>query len=447
MKRAFALFLSLLLAGPVLARGEKRSSLPEVFHITYETIERIQDGKRSFVSKEHIATCQRTVDEEINALADAFDQSIAPLLQPDKDANPRRNSRLDIHVLHSVSGQSTMSFLVLARESYRRAQRQSPFACRTYDMETGEPIFLTDIFPDDSEAWDVLAEAVEGALSAYFPKERPNEAALASLCSRTALETANFTLGPVCLSLHYEARALYPEHPSLMRVSVPYTALRGMMTELGERCTDNSMYKMVALTFDDGPAYTTTAALLNHLRHSGVRATFFLVGDRIGEYEDIVLRENDEAHSLQSHHFKHTDTTKSTPGRIQAYTQRFDETLSSLTGLSPRMLRAPYGLYEPFIQARVALPMIQWDVDTKDWTGKSSAAILKTVKKETKDGSIILMHDIVEETPESAKLVAQWLTKEGYLCVTVEELFMHFGQPLEAYRCYYSAQPNPEAYP
>lgn len=444
MKWVLPLLLSLLLAWPALAQDEKRSALPDTFRIAYETLERTQDGKKSFVSKEHISTCQPAVDAEINALADAFDESLSPFLQPDKGGNPRRNSRLDIHVVHSVSGQSVMSFLILARESYRRVQQQSPFVCRTYDMETGTPITLTDLFLEDSEAWDVLAEAVEGTLSAYFPKEQPDEAMLTALCSREGLEKANFTLGPVCLSLHYEARTLYPDHPSLMRVSVPYTALRGMLTEFGIRCTDNSMYKMVALTFDDGPSYTSTAALLNHLRHGGVRATFFLVGDRIGEYEDIVLRENDETHSLQSHHFKHTDTTKSTPGRIQTYTQRFEETLSSLTGMGPRMLRAPYGLYEPFIQARIALPMIQWDVDTKDWTGKSAAAVLGTVKKETKDGSIILMHDIVEKTPETAKLVMEWLAQKGYLCVTVEELFLHFGQPMEAYRCYYSIERNPE---
>lgn len=445
MKRAVSLLLVFLLTLPGACLGEKENALPAAFRVTYETIERLQDGKKSFVSKEHIKTAQPAVDAAINALADALDAQYSPFLRADPGGNPRRNSRLDIHIVHSVSGQSAVSFLVLARESYKRAQVQSPFACRAYDMDTGAEITLADLFPEDSEAWDLLAEAAESALRAYFPNEAPDEAALAALCSREGIEKAAFMLGPVCLSLHYEARAVYPGHASLLRVTVPYAALLGMMTDYGRRQTDNSMYKMVALTFDDGPTYSTTAALLNQLRWAGAQATFFLVGDRIPEYEDIVLRENDENHSLQSHHFKHTDTTKSTPGRIQTYTQRFNETLSALTGALPRMLRAPYGLYEPFIKAGVSLPMIQWDVDTKDWTGKSSAAVLGVVKADTKDGSILLMHDIEEKTPESAKLVLEWLKNKGYLCVTVEDLFQHFSQPMEAGRCYYSVKQNPEA--
>ena len=169
------------------------------------------------------------------------------------------------------------------------------------------------------------------------------------------------------------------------------------------------------------------------------------MGERIPEYEDIVLRENDENHSLQSHHYRHTDTTKSTPSRILTYTQRFYDTLTGLTGTSPWMLRPPYGLSDPFVQAKVNLPIIEWDVDTKDWTGKSSGAVLSVVRDETKDGSIILMHDIKEKTPESAKVTLEWLKKNGFLCVTVEDLFIHYGQPLRPNHVYYSVKPNPEA--
>ena len=188
-----------------------------------------------------------------------------------------------------------------------------------------------------------------------------------------------------------------------------------------------------------------TAALLNHLRHYSAPSTFFLVGDRIAEYKDIVLRENDENHSLQSHHFKHTDTTKSNPGRIQSYTKQFYQALSTLTGTTPIMLRPPYGLDEPFREAKVNLPIIQWDVDTKDWTGKTTAAVMSVVRNETRDGSIILMHDIQEKTPESAKQVAKWLKENGFICVTVEDLFLHFRQEMRPNAVYYSVKPNDQA--
>ena len=440
LEKMLLLLLACVLLPPLAARAEKASSLPAWFRITYKAAEHTLANDKKFISKDQITTCQPAVDAEINALADAYEADRAPNMK--SNSNPQRNARLDIHIVHSVSGRSAMSFLVLARESYNRKQQQSPCVARTYDMETGERIFLADLFDEDSEGWDLLGESVYETLSNYFPGESCDVDQLNALCAREALENAAFTLEPVCLTVYYEARLLFPDHPGLMRVSVPYRAMAGMLTDYGALQTDNSMYKMVALTFDDGPAYGTTATLLNNLRRSGAKGTFFLVGDRISEYTDITLRENDEGHSLQSHHFKHTDTTKSNAARIQSYTKQFYDALTKVTGTAPRMLRPPYGLDEPFVKARVNLPIIQWDVDTKDWTGKSPQGVLSVVKSETKDGSIILMHDIKDNTPESGKLAAEWLRENGYLCVRVEDLFIQYGVEMEANRVYYSVTPN-----
>ena len=438
MKRLAALLLVLALL-PAAAFAEKAASLPAAFRVEYKVMERLEGkSKDHFISKEHVTTAQPQVDTEINALVDDYDALREPEMKT--CSNPKRNSRLDIHVIHSVTGDRVVSFLVLARESYKRKQVQSPFTTRTYDMSTGQRLYLADLFPDDSEAWGVIAEAVREGLTNYFPQLETDEEKLSALVSRDALENAEFMLGPVSLSLHYEASVLYEGKPSLMRVVIPYAKLRGMMTDFAERQTDNSNYKMVALTFDDGPSYGTSATLLNNLRHTGTQATFFLVGDRIDEYADIVLREHDENHSLQSHHYKHTDTTKSNNARIQKYTQQFYDTVTKLYGLAPIMLRPPYGLDEPFIKAKVNLPIVQWDVDTKDWTGKAKGAVMSVVRSETKDGSIILMHDIKEKTPDSAKAVAEWLHENGFLCVTVEELFAQYGQEMLPNHNYYSVK-------
>lgn len=437
MKRFFVCLLALALLLPGMGRAEKASAFPAFFQVKYKVEERKFNSDRCFVSKEHVTTALSQVDEEVNALVDGFDDAMAGQMTPDKGKNPKRNSRLDIHVVNTRSGESALSFLVLARETYQRKQKQSPIAGRVYDMATGQKITLNDLFPEDSEAWTVLADAVREQLNAYFPAQTADPEALNALCTREALLETPFMLGPVCLSLHYEARTLYPKQGSLMRVTVPYSALKGMMTEYGRKQTDNSNYKMVALTFDDGPAHTTTATLLNNLRHNGAQATFFIVGDRIEEHAYIVLRENDENHSIQSHHFKHTDTSKSTIGRIQSYTEKMYKAMTETFGLGPLMLRAPYGIFDYFIKAKVNLPLIEWDVDTKDWTGKSSAAVLNVVKKEVKEGSIILMHDIKDHTPESGRLAAEWLYNNGYMCVTVEDLFMNYGQEMVPNKIYY----------
>ena len=442
MKRWWALLLAALLALPIGAPAEKAAAFPAAFRVKYQVKEReIRNGRR-FVSKDQITAALPQVSDEINALANAFDEQLSPGMTPDPGKNPRRNSRLDIHIVHTVSGESCVSFLVLARESYQRKQKQSPFAARVYDMESGRQVALGDLFDPDSEAWDVLAEAVMEELSAYFPQEEADPQKLKALCAREALEQTPFMLGPVCLSLHYQASALYPDHPTLMRVTVPYAALRDMMTDYGRRQTDNQNYNMVALTFDDGPSYTNTAVLLNNLRKAGAQATFFLVGDRVEEYPDIVMRENDEIHSLQSHSYKHVKPTTTPVARLQEYTEKMNGILSSLVGTPPAMLRAPYGEFDPFIEAEVNLPLIHWGVDTKDWTGRSAAAVLKVIREEAQDGSIILMHDIEDNTPATVREVTDWLYEHGFLCVTVEDLFLHNRQPFQPNQIYYRINPN-----
>ena len=134
--RILALILSLttlFCALPALGDG-----LPEAFSVTYKTEDRFVNHKRGFVSKEHIAAANPAVASEINALVDAYDEQYAPALKGSD--NPKRNSRLDIHVVHSVTGTKWVSFLVLARQSYARKQLSSPFTARAYDMDTGPSV-------------------------------------------------------------------------------------------------------------------------------------------------------------------------------------------------------------------------------------------------------------------------------------------------------------------
>ena len=163
------LMILMMLSLPLSGLAEKANGFPACFQVTYTVSERKSNNDQSFVSKEYVQTTKSEVDKEINGLVDAFDVQYTPLLQ--RTANPRRNSRLDIHVVHTQSGESCMSFMVLARESYDRQQLQSPFVCRVYDMVSGEQVPLVDILGEESDAWDVIAEIAYYELDSYFLSE------------------------------------------------------------------------------------------------------------------------------------------------------------------------------------------------------------------------------------------------------------------------------------
>ena len=83
--------------------------------------------------------------------------------------------------------------------------------------------------------------------------------------------------------------------------------------------------------------------------------------------------------------------------------------------------------------------MILWSVDTLDWKSRNAKAVFKQVKKQVKDGSIILVHDIHESTAEAMETVLPWLVKNDYDILSVSELMKRKGVKMKAGKAYCDA--------
>lgn len=57
----------------------------------------------------------------------------------------------------------------------------------------------------------------------------------------------------------------------------------------------NDSDKLIALTFDDGPDEVFTPQILDILNKHSVKATFFVVGQKVGWNPELVKREYEEA--------------------------------------------------------------------------------------------------------------------------------------------------------
>jgi peptidoglycan/xylan/chitin deacetylase (PgdA/CDA1 family) len=100
------------------------------------------------------------------------------------------------------------------------------------------------------------------------------------------------------------------------------------------------------------------------------------------------------------------------------------------------LTRPPYGAISDVMRKKMDTPMILWSVDTLDWKSKNAKAVLKQVKKQVRDGAIILVHDIHESTAEAMKTVLPWLIKNDYDILTVSELMERKGIKLKAGKAY-----------
>jgi hypothetical protein len=65
---------------------------------------------------------------------------------------------------------------------------------------------------------------------------------------------------------------------------------------------------------------------------------------------------------------------------------------------------------------------------------------MNNVEKQFTDGDIVLMHDIKDNTPETAKTMVKWLQENGYMILTIDELFAKDGVTLEVDHVYYRCE-------
>ena len=63
--------------------------------------------------------------------------------------------------------------------------------------------------------------------------------------------------------------------------------------------------KRVFLTFDDGPSKDVTPHILDILDKYNIKATFFVLGNRVKMYPDIVKQEYEAGHYIANHGYSH----------------------------------------------------------------------------------------------------------------------------------------------
>ncbi|MFD0900716.1 polysaccharide deacetylase family protein [Actinomadura sediminis] len=198
--------------------------------------------------------------------------------------------------------------------------------------------------------------------------------------------------------------------------------------------------RCVALTFDDGPG-PHTATLLDTLRRAGARATFFVQGVHVPEHPAVVRRMVAEGHEIGNHTWNHRNLTALSREEIRTQIARTQKAVRDAAGVTPAMVRPPYGAIDAESAAAVGMPLIMWSVDTRDWLYRDAARSAKSGLDDSGSGDIVLYHDVHASTVRAMPEVVTGLQRRGYTLVTVSELFngrrlrpgeKYTGLPVEA---------------
>jgi peptidoglycan-N-acetylglucosamine deacetylase len=195
------------------------------------------------------------------------------------------------------------------------------------------------------------------------------------------------------------------------------------------RITFNSVHvdgPYIAMTFDDGPSAKLTPKLLDLLAAHHIKATFFVIGENVAEYPEIVARAAHEGHEIGNHSWSHPNFAKMSDEGVRRELRRTEDAIKSAIGARPTLLRPPYGSLTArqrrWIHDEFGYQIILWDVDPYDWKRPGAAVVCNRILKETRAGSIVLSHDIHPGTIEAMPRTLDQLEAKGFKFVTVSEL-------------------------
>nr|WP_027482070.1 polysaccharide deacetylase family protein [Deinococcus pimensis] len=178
-------------------------------------------------------------------------------------------------------------------------------------------------------------------------------------------------------------------------VGLPYLLMQ--VANLGVVRVGRGSEPTLALTFDDGPDPDTTPAVLDALREAGVRATFFMVGERVLAHPDLARRVADEGHEVATHGQGHRHAWSRAPWTVVPDLRRSREAVERATGRAVRFFRPPHGAYTlaTVLGLRgTGLTGAHWTVEAHDWHPDFTPdAVTRRVLEHAAPGAVVVMHD------------------------------------------------------
>lgn len=199
--------------------------------------------------------------------------------------------------------------------------------------------------------------------------------------------------------------------------------------------------KRVFLTFDDGPSGDVTSHILDILDKYNIKATFFVLGNRVEIYPEILKREYEAGHYIANHGYSHkySKIYKNAEAVLNEYnkTEKAIQDALENSHYSSNLFRFPGGSHGgPYEKTKrkaraklrkEGIAYLDWSALTYDAEGaKTKKEILYNLKKTINgwNNVVILMHDAEDKkvTYETLEDVINYLKNEGYAFRNIYDL-------------------------
>jgi peptidoglycan-N-acetylglucosamine deacetylase len=163
----------------------------------------------------------------------------------------------------------------------------------------------------------------------------------------------------------------------------------------------------VALTFDDGPHPVYTPAVLDELDRFGVKATFFVVGERVDRHPQLARSIVERGHAIANHTHTHPLTPHMDELPLEVRADQVDRATSAIvraTGVRPCTYRSPGSNHRSAETQRLVnerdLRVVHWTHNTydsrftpSDDRRRAVDSIVAQATSPVRERPVVLLHD------------------------------------------------------
>jgi peptidoglycan-N-acetylglucosamine deacetylase len=179
----------------------------------------------------------------------------------------------------------------------------------------------------------------------------------------------------------------------------------------------------VVLTFDDGPAPSSTRAILAALAAECTKATFFVLGEMAAAHPDVVREMDAQGHTIGTHTWSHPNLRRLSDEKMRGQIEAAFIAAETGAGrpIAP-FFRYPYLSHTPagdaYLQSR-NIAQFAIDIDSLDWRSRNAPSIVRRIAASLKQRGkgIILLHDIHPSTAAALPAILALLKSNGFRVV------------------------------
>lgn len=180
------------------------------------------------------------------------------------------------------------------------------------------------------------------------------------------------------------------------------------------------------LTFDDGPDPELTPVVLQILKEKGVKAIFFIIGEKAEQQKEILQQIQDEGHVIGNHTYSHHPfLSMQSTSKVKTDLTKGQSVLERLTGKRIQLFRPPIGYTNPNIARalqQLRLKNVGWTVRSFDSVYKDDQTFVSRMVSKIKNGTIVLFHDNLEVTARNLGEIIDQCRQNGIKFVSESDI-------------------------